>query len=104
MKLLYVFILSLFLFSCSDTDAGRCVNQGPLCDEYQEDYFKCIRHEYYSTDPYGHTETVYVHIWYKVKDFDNEWTYWDSHSEMYVHYCSLPIINEEEDLGKSLFY
>jgi len=100
MKLLYIFTLSLFLFlcSCSNNNSDRCINQGPLCDEYQEDYFKCKQYEYYNVDPYGHTKTVFVHIWYKVKDLDNEWTYWDSHSEMYVHYCSLPIINEEEDL------
>jgi len=96
MKWVILFVLSLFLFSCNDNDTGRCVNKGPLCDEYQEDYFKCQRHEYYNVGTYGHTETVYIRIWYKIKDLDNEWTYWDTHSEMYFHYCPVPQVDGGE--------
>ena len=95
MKLIYIFILSLFLFSCSNSDSGMCINQGQLCSEYQEEYFKCKHYEYYNQDVYGHTYMTYVHIWYKIKNIDGDWTYWDDYSEMRYHYCS---IDEEEDL------
>ena len=87
MKLLYIFVLSLFLFSCG-SDSLRCVDQGQLCDEYPEDYFKCEEYEYYNSDSYPGTYSTYIYIWYRVKNTeDGEWSYWKIYSEMYDNYC-----------------
>jgi len=88
MKLIYIFILSLFLFSCNGNDPNSCINKGALCDEYPEDYLRCKRYEYYNNDHYNHTVTTYIYIQYRIKDTENdEWTYWETYSEMYDHYC-----------------
>ena len=89
MKLLYIFILSLFLVSCGGNPL-RCVNQGQLCDVYPEDYFKCEEYEHYNSDSYPGTSTLHISIWYRVKNTeDDEWTYWKTYSEMYDNYCYL---------------
>lgn len=83
---IFLVLTILFLFSCSD-DSSRCSNKGQLCSKHMEDYFECKSHEYYNTGPYGHTEQVYLNIWYKVKDNEDEWTYWNTYLEMYNHFC-----------------
>ena len=100
MKLLYIFILGLFLFSCSDS-SFKCINQGQLCDKYLKDYFKCKWYEFYNNDYYPGTYSTYIDIRYKVKNTEGEWTYWDTYNEMYNYYCCSEQNSNRKQDGKT---
>lgn len=86
MKLLYILIISLFLFSCGDGDSDECYDQGYLCDEYQEIYYRCEDYRYYS-DPYGYHDYWEVYVWYQIMD-EGQWQVWYGLPAMREHYCN----------------